>query len=415
MKTVLMILASLLLFESCASKPKEAADDAAVTPVEVAVAKSGTMRRLITAEAVIYPVNQATIVPKISAPVKKFFVQRGDHVKQGQLLAELENGDLRAATQESQELYQQAEANYEITRAATVPNDLMKARSDYAAAQGNLDAAQRLYDNRVALYKEGALAQKLVDDAKVALVQAQSQFDTAKQQLSSLQSAGESAQLKSSEAQVRAAKAHYASSEAQSAYGEVRSPISGVIADRGVNVGDMASSSSALFSIVDISHVVARANIAVNEAGGIKRGQTASIKTADGEVAGKVIVVSPSVDANTTTLQVWVEAANSKEVLKLGSTVSVTIDAGSIRDAVIVPNSALLASDEGGEKVMIALENNTAQERKVEPGVRNGDDVQIVSGVKPGEKVITNGGLGLDDKAKIEIGKGDAGKPEDDK
>jgi len=67
--------------------------------------------------------------------------------------------------------------------------------------------------------------------------------------------------------------------------------------------------------------------------------------------------------------------------------------------------SALLASDEGGEKVMVAAADGTAQERKVETGIRDGENVQILSGVKAGEKVIVRGGLGLDDKAKIEIGK----------
>jgi multidrug efflux pump subunit AcrA (membrane-fusion protein) len=75
----------------------------------------------------------------------------------------------------------------------------------------------------------------------------------------------------------------------------------------------------------------------------------------------------------------------------------------------------LLASNEGGEKVMLALADGTAQERKVEVGVHNGADVQIISGVKPGENVITSGGLGLDDKAKIEIAKPDSAKPGDDK
>jgi RND family efflux transporter MFP subunit len=244
-----------------------------------------------------------------------------------------------------------------------------------------------------------------VDDAKVLLVQAQSQFDTAKQHLALLESAGQPAQLKSSEAQANAAKAHYESSAAQSSYGEVRSPISGVVADRGVNVGDVAGSGAALFSIVDISRIVARANVPVNEAAMLRQGQSAVITGPDGDVEGKVVVVSPSVDANTTTVQVWVEAANQGEELKLGSTVTVKIQAGDVADAAIVPVSALLASDEGGEKVMVAAADGTAQERKVETGVRNGDDVQIVSGVKPGEKVIVRGGLGLDDKAKIEISK----------
>jgi membrane fusion protein (multidrug efflux system) len=83
--------------------------------------------------------------------------------------------------------------------------------------------------------------------------------------------------------------------------------------------------------------------------------------------------------------------------------VQVSIQAGEVPDAVIVPTAALLASDEGGEKVMVAEADSTAHERKVQTGVRDGDDIQVVSGVKPGEKVIVKGGLGLDDKAKIQI------------
>jgi multidrug efflux pump subunit AcrA (membrane-fusion protein) len=404
------VILPVLLLLGCAGKPKAEAEADAAAPVQVAAAKMGTLHRLINAEAVLSPVNQATIVPKISAPVKRFLAQRGDHVRQGQLLAVLENGDLVAATQESKEQYAQAQASFENTKAAVMPDDLTKAKSDVASAQSALEAAKRLYQNREQLFKEGALAQKLVDDARVALVQAQSQYDTANQHLNTLQNIGATTQLQSAQAQVQAAKAHYESISAQSSYAEVRSPIAGVVADRGVNLGDMANGGSALFSIVDISRVIAKANIPAQDAASLRVGKPATIKSEAGEFQGKVTVVSPAVDANTTTVQVWVEAANPQEKLKLGTTVQISIDAGAVPDAVIVPVSALLASDDGGEKVMVAAADSTAQERKVEVGVRDGENVQILSGVKAGEQVITSGALGLDDKAKIEVT-----KPGDDK
>jgi multidrug efflux pump subunit AcrA (membrane-fusion protein) len=399
------VILPVLLLIGCAGKPKAEAEADAAAPVQVAAAKRGTLHRLVSAEAVLSPVNQATIVPKVSAPVKRFLAQRGDHVRQGQLLAVLEDRDLVAATQESKEQYAQAQASFENTKSAVMPDDLTKAKSDVASAQSALEAAKKLYQNREQLYKEGALAQKLVDDARVAFVQAQSQYDTANQHLNTLQSIGAATQLQSAQAQVQAAKAHYESSSAQSSYAEVRSPISGVVADRGVNLGDMANSGSALFSIVDISRVIAKANIPAQDAASLRVGKKATIKSEAGEIEGKVTVVSPAVDANTTTVQVWVEAVNPQEKLKLGTTVQISIDAGDVPDAVIVPVSALLASDDGGEKVMVAADS-TAQERKVEVGVRDGDNVQILSGVKAGEQVITSGALGLDDKAKIEISKG---------
>src|SRR5215469_18450000 len=123
-----------------------------------------------------------------------------------------------------------------------------------------------------------------------------------------------------------AAKAHYESAEAQLSYTEVRSPLTGVISDRPVNLGDMASAGAALFTVVDISQVVARANIPVQDASMIRSGQLATISGPAGELAGKISVVSPAVDANTTTLQVWVDAPNPGERFKPGATVQISID-----------------------------------------------------------------------------------------
>ena len=410
MARFIAILCVVVLLASCSGKKADPADDAEsskATPVQVAAAKRETMRRIITAEAVLYPVVQATIVPKISAPVRRFYAQRGDHVRAGQLLAVLEDRDLQAAARESKQLYEQADAGFQNTKSATLPEDLMKAKSDLSAARQTLEAAQKIYTSREGLVKEGALAQKVLDDAKVALAQAQSAYDVAQQHLTSLQTVGQAAQLRSSQAQLDAAQAHYQSAAAQSSYAEVRSPIKGLVADRPLNIGDMAASGSALFTVVDISRIVARANISVAQAAFIKNGQPATIKGPAGDIEGKVSVVSPAVDTNTTTVQVWVEAPNTGEALKPGTTVQIAIAVGEVPDAVTVPTAALLSSDEGGDKVMIAGSDSLAHEQKVEVGVRTGDAVQIVSGVKPGDQVIISGGLGLDDKAKIEIAKGE--------
>lgn len=401
-----LAIASLLALAACSGKPDQAAGESEpATPVQVATAKRETIHSVIGAEAILYPLKQANIVPKISAPVARFLVQRGDHVGQGQLLAVLEDRDLVAAAQESKQLYEQAQAAYQNTANATMPEDLTRAKRDVESARQAFEAAKRVYENRQTLFREGALAQKLVDDAKVAMVQAQSQYETAQQHLHSLETVGRTAQLKSAQAQMEAAKAHYESAAAQLSYAEVRSPMNGSVSDRPLNIGEMASSGSAVMSIVDISRVVARANIPVHEAAKIRHGAAATISGAGGDLNGKVTVISPAVDPNTTTVEVWVEAANPNEKLKLGETVKVSIDAGEVPDAIVVPAAALLSSEEGGEKVMIAGADSLAHERKVEVGVRAGDEVQILKGVNAGEQVITEGALGLDDKAKIQIGK----------
>lgn len=403
--------ACLITLAGCGKKAAEEAESEAPTPVLVEAAVKGAVDRVVTSDAVLYPIDQANITPKISAPVKRLLVKRGDHVKAGQLLAELESGDLAAAANESNSQYQQAQASYQTVSGATVLEDKTKAQSDVQVAKQVLEAAKKLYDNRVALQKEGALAQKLVDDARVSLAQAQGQLETAERHLEALDRVSQREAIRGAQAQMNAAKAHYENAAVQLSYAQLRSPINGIVADRPIYPGEMPTAGVPMISIVDISQVVARANIPVKEASAIQVGKPARITGPDGDLAGKVTVVSPAVDPNTTTVEVWVQVANPGEKLKPGANVHVAIIAETIQDTIVVPASALLNADDGGQKVMVVSSDSVAHERRISVGVRQGDRVQIVSGLQEGDQVVTSGGLGLDDKAKVTI---QQPKPEED-
>jgi multidrug efflux pump subunit AcrA (membrane-fusion protein) len=416
-KNTKLVLSVCLLATAACSK-KEEKDATPAVPVQVTAVRQDSIRRIVTADALLFPQNQASIVPKISAPVKKFYVNRGDHVREGQLLAVLENRDLRAAALESKGLYDQAEASYRATSAASLPEQVTTAQANVQAAKETLDAAQKLLENREKLFHDGALARKLVDDAQVAHAQARSQFETAQEHLKGLMNVGKQEQLKGAAAQAEAAKAHYQGAETQVNYSEIKSPITGVITERAVWEGEMASTGAPLLTVMDVSRVVARANIPQEQAVYLKVGNQATI-TVSGEsdaIPGKVIVVSPAVDPASTTIQVWVQAANPSERLRPGASVRVSIVAETLKNAVVVPPAALLPNAEGETTVMVVADS-VAHENKVEVGVREPDKVQILSGVKPGEQVITLGGVGLEDKAKVTIqkpGEKPAGEKEGD-
>jgi multidrug efflux pump subunit AcrA (membrane-fusion protein) len=409
------ILAVLLLCTACSRKTETAKQDppkeeAAVAPVETATARVGSIAELVDAEAVLYPLRQASILAKVTAPIQQFLVQRGDHVKVGQLLAILENRDLSASARESGQLFRQAEATYENTRSAQLPDELTKASTDVTSGEEAYDAAKRVYESRVKLFRDGALAEKLVEDAKVAMVQAQSTLETARQHLASLKAVGQAAQLRAAKAQVNAAEAHYNSAEAQLSYTHIVSPISGIVAERPLNVGELASGGSALLTVVDISRIVARANVPVSAAGKMRVGQHGTVVAQGEELDGAVQVVSPSVDPNSTTVQVWLQAKNPGEKIKPGASARIRVETRQIPNAILVPVSALLSGESGGERVMVAGPDSLAHNRPVKVGVRNGDTVQITSGLKAGENVIVSGALGLDDKAHISTEKEGAEK-----
>jgi HlyD family secretion protein len=397
-----LILAAALL-TGCGKAKEDAAGTEAPTPVLVETATLGAIDHVVTADAVLFPINQANVTPKISAPVKRVLVNRGDHVRVGQLIAELESGDLASAVEEAKYQYEQAQSAYATVTGATVVEDQTKAQADVQSAQSAFDAAKKLYDTRVGLQKEGALAQKQVDETKLQMVQAQTQLETAQQHLKSLNGVGRQEAIRAAQAQMNAAKAHADSAGVQLSYARVLSPINGVVADRAVYPGEMASAGMPLISLVDISQVRAVANVPVKEAESIRVGRPARVAGPDGDIPGTVAVVSPSANANATTVEVWVQIANPGERLKPGSTARVSIIAETIQNTLVVPASALLNGDEGRTKVMVVSTDSVAHERTVAVGVRQGDRVQVLSGVQAGEQVVTSGGLGLDDKAKVTI------------
>lgn len=411
---IVVAAVAVLGLTGCGKAKEKAAESEAPRPVQVEAARRGPIDRIITSNAILYPINQANVTPKISSPVRKVFVNRGDYVKEGQVIAVLEAADLAAAVTESKGLQEQAQAAFQTMSRGTVEEDKTKAQSDLQTALQTLEAGKKVYENRVELVKQGALAQKLADDAKVAMVQAQSMVDTTKRHLDTLNEVSQRQQIRSAQAAVDSAKAHTDNLEAQLSYAQIRSPISGLIAERLVYPGEMVSPGLPLVSIVDVSQVVARANIPANDASLIKVGSPATIHAPTGDVAARVTVVSPAVDANTTTVEVWITAPNPKGELRPGVTVSVAIKAETIQDATMIPVGALLNFDEGGQMVMVITKDNIAHERRVVVGVRQGPNVQIVSGVNEGEMVVTVGGLGLENKAKVVIREAAVAEDDDD-
>lgn len=410
MKSCIGIAAVLALALGGCSTQKDKETEPVVS-VEVAEVARGPIQRVIAGDGILRAVDQSAITPKISAPVSKFYVNRGDHVTRGQLLAVLENRDLAAGVADAKGAYEQASAMYRNVSASTVPDEVVKAEQDVEAAREGLDAARRLLDSRRELQREGALAQRLVDEAAVASAQAKSQYETAKKHLESVQGVSRIEDVKSAEAQVASAKGKYDAAEAQLSYSEIHSPISGVVSDRAIFPGEMASAGTPLLTVMDVSSVIARVNIPQTEAAHVRVGQPARIAGTDGAIQapGKVTVVSPAVDPNATTVEVWVQAANPGERLRPGGTVHVTIMADAISNAVVIPAAAVLPASDGGVAVMVAGADNVAHQHKIEIGVRTADKVQILKGAAPGERVVIEGGDGLRDGAKIRIGKPESG------
>ena len=403
LKISAVFIPALILLSSCSKKGAEEAE--APAPVQVTSVTQTNIRRIVAGDGVLFPRDQASVMPKIAAPVQKFLVNRGDHVKAGGLIAVLEHTDLTAAAAGAKGGVDQAEANLRSTTSATIPEAVIKAQTDVQADQEQLDAARRVLESRQKLFQDGALARKLVDDQQVLFAQAKAQLESAQEHLRALQSVAKDEQIKTAAAQVASAQGQYQSTQAQLSYAEIRSPISGVIADRPLYAGEMATPGTPLVTVIDVSRVVARVNIAQGQAASIKLGDPATLTQVESgqEVPGKVIVVSPATDPASTTVQVWIEAENPGAKLKPGTSVHAEIITETIRNAMVVPVAAILPGEEGGISVLTVSSDSRVHRRTIELGAREGDKVQILTGVRPGEEVVISGGVGVDDKAKVKV------------
>jgi HlyD family secretion protein len=408
-----LFAAILLLLVSSACSKKEEEEQKTAVPVQAVAVQKMPIRQYIQAQAILYAREQASVTPKVTAPVTKFYINRGDHVRKGQLLAELENRDLSAAVMEAKANYEQAEANLQNTSSASMPEEIAKTRSEVQYDKETLDEAQKVFESRKALLQQGALPRKQLEESQVALAQARSQYEIAQKHLDSLLKVGEGAQIKSSQAQANAAKSRLQAAEAQLQYSKITSPIDGVVADRPLYEGETASAGTPLVTIVNISNVIARANLPVDELRHVKIGNSAEIKTSDLslQASGKVTVVSPALNPNSTTAEVWIQASNPGERMHPGATVQVSILAATVPDALVIPASAILPSEEGiADSVLVAGSDSTAHKRQVEIGIKENDKIQILGGLTAGEKVVTVGGFGIQDGAKIQIENEPAGK-----
>ena len=375
----------------------------------------GNISEQITADATLAPLAQAAISPRITAPVRKFYVQRGSHVKAGQLLLTLENRDLQAAALDNKGVYTAAQGAYAAETRAQLPANLIKARTDLAQASANLKLNQSIVNERSQLFAQGAIAGRELDTAKAALVQAQAAYDIAKQSLDAIEQVAGKAALQSAQGQLDSAKGKYLGAEAQLSYTEIRSPINGVVTDRPLFAGETAAAGTPVITIMDTSALLAKLHISQMQAQQLSPGAAAAITVpgvAD-PVPAKVSLISPALDPGSTTVEVWLRLENPKGLFKAGTPVRTSITGRTATNALLVPTDAIQTSQNDASKsVMVIGADGIAHKRAVSPGIETPERVQILHGVSASDMVITTGAYALDDGTRVKIGTAPAARPD---
>jgi RND family efflux transporter MFP subunit len=239
----------------------------------------------------------------------------------------------------------------------------------------------------------------------VAFVQARAANEQAQKQLADLLRLGKEQAQKAALGSKESAEGKYRAAAAQLSYAEIRSPIDGVVTDRPLYVGDLAMANQPILTVMNTSRIIAKTHVPQTEAASLKVGNAAEliVPGMDDPVSARVTLVSPALDPGSTTIEVWVEARKPDPALRPGMTVGTSMTAKTAKDAIVVPGAAVFKSTEGDEYVLLAGSDQKAHQKKVQVGIRSKDAAQIVSGINPGDPVITAGGYAVPDGTAIKV------------
>jgi membrane fusion protein, heavy metal efflux system len=292
------------------------------------------------------------VITQVGGPVSRILAVPGEQVHEGQPLLTISSPD-----------YSQMRASY------------LKARDTYRVADKNFARAQDLYAHN-------AIAERDLLQAESDRNQAQADLDANEQALKIL----------------GIPKPDELEKMTSSPEIPLLSPISGVVTERDVAPGQLLQAGATqAFVVSDMRTVWILANVYQGDLAYVKVGDTVSVTTDSYPEMfhGKISFISPAVDPNTRTLQARIEVDNAGEKLKNNMYCVATVTAGSIQNAISVPDAAVLRNDENQPFVYVADNSNQFGRRPVEIGESQGGQTQILKGLSAGEKVVGDGSLFL--------------------
>ena len=347
-----------------------------IDPSKLAKVEKGDLAKSVVATGKIEPITKVEIKSKASGIVKKLYVEYGDHVKAGQVLAELDKEQIQAQVRESEAALAAAEADYERSKVDALGVDIPTLKRAYERAQG--------------LAREGVVSSSALDDAQRAYELAVNKQAVAK------------AQLAVNKAKVEQAKAQLANQQENLSYTTIVAPIDGIILSRDVEVGDavssilvMGSSATLVMTVGDTHEVYVKGRVDESDIGKVYLGQPARIKVEsfkDKTFTGKVTKISPmGVEKdNVTTFEVRVSIDNPGGELKAAMTANAEIILEEHKNVLMIPEGAVIYDKE--KKASVEVPANGGKDGKktmaITIGISNGAKTEVLSGLKEGEQVV---------------------------
>src|SRR5450759_1171526 len=361
-----------------------------IDPSKLAKVEKGDLAKSVVATGKIEPITKVEIKSKASGIVKKLYVEYGDKVKKGQVLAELDKEEIQARVEQARAQLEASSASLNGTRA-----DLVRAKVD---AEGpDVPLLKRAYDLAQRMATDGVVSASALDDAQKNDERSLNKQNVAKAQLQVLQ-----AKIGQAQGQMSQDRANLKQLDEQLGYTTIESPIDGIVLSRDVEIGDAVSSilvlgstATLVMTLGDTSEVYVKGKVDESDIGKVYLGQPARIKVEsfkDKTFTGKVTKISPmGVEKdNVTTFEVRVSINNPEGVLKAMMTANAEIILEEHKNVLQIPEGSIIYDKD--KKPSVEVPDPKAKEGKrkiaVNIGISNGAKTELLQGLKEGDQVV---------------------------
>jgi HlyD family secretion protein len=361
-----------------------------IDPSKLAKVEKGDLAKSVVATGKIEPITKVEVKSKASGIVKKLYVDYGDRVKKGQVLAELDREEIQARVDQARAQLEASTASLNGTRA-----DLERAKVD---AEGpDVPLLKRAYDRAEGMAKDGVVSASALDDAEKNYKMSLNKQNVSKAQLQVLQ-----AKIGQAQGQMAQDRANLKQLEEQLGYTTIESPLDGIVLSRDVEIGDAVSSilvlgstATLVMTLGDTSEVYVKGKVDESDIGKVYLGQPARIKVEsfkDKTFTGKVTKISPmGVEKdNVTTFEVRVSINNPEGVLKAMMTANAEIILEEHKGVLQIPEGSIIYDKD--KKASVEVPDPKAKEGKkkiaVNIGISNGAKTELLQGLKEGDQVV---------------------------
>lgn len=359
-------------------------------PVAVTAVKKDSVRRAIDVVGTLTAVDQVTVSSEAQGTVRAILADLGDRVRGGQVLVQLDSEKQQYTFEQQQAALARTLAQYGAPDPQHLPD--VEKTPDVQRANADLLQATRAYDRASELYKRTLVSQQAFEDARAALQGRKAAYDVALQNARNLR-----ASIQASEAAMKLAGRQLRDTA-------IRAPFDGYVEKRLVNLGELVKAQMPVMAIVKLDPLKVTAEIPEKMGPWIADGRPVDLHVdayPSRAFAGKVTRISPAVNAATRAFPFEAVVPNADAALKPGTFARVHVESGKVDDILTLPYGAL--QYRYGVNRVFVVNGNRLNMRELQVGERLGDRVEVVSGVKEGERVATTDVETLNDGAAVAV------------